>query len=82
MRRAMEDIAEDLESKRQRANASLSKLASTNLPRSVLGVCFSPSLNPKPLIHRTLGSQAEDSHPLLKTSPSGSKPICIHNEAV
>jgi hypothetical protein len=38
MRRAMGDIAEDLEAKRQRANASLSKLANTNLPRSAMGV--------------------------------------------
>lgn len=38
MRRAMGDIVEDLDAKRKKANASLSKLASTNLPQAALGV--------------------------------------------
>lgn len=38
MRRAMGDIVEDLDAKRRKANASLSKLASQNLPQAALGV--------------------------------------------
>ena len=38
MRRAVGDIVEDLDAKRRKANASLSKLASQNLPQAALGV--------------------------------------------
>ena len=38
MRRAVGDIVEDLDAKRRKANASLSKLASQNLPQTALGV--------------------------------------------
>ena len=43
MRRAVGDIVDDLDNKRKKANASLSKLASTNLPQAALGVRPFPS---------------------------------------
>lgn len=48
MRRAVGEIVDDLDAKRKKANASLSKLASTNLPQAALGVAI--------LTHLSLGS--------------------------
>lgn len=59
MRRAMGDIVEDLDAKRRKANASLSKLATTNLPQAALGVSPYPVVSCVPAIYFLLAQRQD-----------------------